>query len=61
MTKQQCERKIEELLYSLPNHQTTLDRLLYDYEAIFKEKLTDYCGHSKLLQLLQEMNATVVV
>ena len=61
MTKEECERRVEELLYSLPNHHTTMDKFTCDYENYFKEKLTNYYGHSKLLLLLQEMKATVVV
>ena len=61
MTKEECEKRVEDMLYSLPGHCTTMDRFTCDYENYFKEKLTSYCGHSKLLLLLQEMKATVAV
>ena len=59
-TIEDCERKMEALLYSLPDCQVTLDKVLCEYEKKFGEKL-DYCGHTKLLSLLEAMPKTLMV
>ena len=60
-TQSYCERRIEVLLYSLPDHQVSLDRFMYEYEKRFGEKLSSYYGHPKLVNLLEDMEDTVEV
>ena len=59
-TKEDCERRVEALLYKLPKRQVTLDRFMYEYERAYGERLSHYYGHPKLSSLLESMTAIVV-
>ena len=59
-TKEDCEKRVEALLYKLPRRQVTLDRFMYEYEKVHGERLSHYYGHSKLSSLLERMSNIVV-
>ena len=50
-----CEKRIEYLLCSLPDHQITLDRFILAYEKFHGERLSHFYGHSKLIKLLENL------
>lgn len=60
-TQQDCERRIEELLYSMPQNNVSLDRFMQEYEKKFGTKLSSFYGHSKLIKLLEDMPNTIEV
>ena len=60
-TEENQELKIEELLFSLPSHRTTLDRFLHSYESYYQRKLPNYGVHGKLISYLEEMKDTIMV
>ena len=43
------------------DHQTTLDRFLYEYERYYGKKLSNYCGRPKLINLLEDMETIIEV
>lgn len=55
-----CERRVHDLLCSLPNYQITLDRFMGEYEKMYGSKM-DYYGHSKLTSLLESFSSTLTV
>ena len=59
-TRQDCERRIEALLYSLPNHHVSLDRFMVEYERKFGKKLASYFEHPKLISLLEDMTESLL-
>ena len=53
--------RVQKMLYSQPNHSVTLDRFVTVYEKHSGVKLTHFCGHSKLIKLLEDIPDTVIV
>ena len=60
-TLEDCEVRIAEMLYSLPQHTVYLDRFNNEYEKKFGIKLSNFYGHSKLVKLLEHIPNTVEV
>ena len=60
-TKQDFEKHVQKMLYSMPNHSTTLDRFMVEYEKHSGAKLSTFYGHPKLIKLLEDIPETVMV
>ena len=60
-TKKDFENRVQNMLYSMPNHVITLDRFVSEYEKHSGHRLTHFYGHPKLLKLLEDIPDIVKV